>query len=145
MMPNMDPRQMEMMMKRMGIQQREIDGVQEIVIRTATKEYRFARAAVSVMTAQGTETWQIQGKPTVRDVGSSSAPTQAAPSAPPPSVPASASAPVGVGSGSASRYVPSADDVATVAQAAGCSSDKARAALEATGGDLAQAIVDLQG
>jgi nascent polypeptide-associated complex subunit alpha len=145
MMPNMDPRQMAIMMKRMGISQRDIDGVQSIVIRTATKEYRFTRAHVSVMTAQGTETWQIQGKPTVHDVApagthATSGPTTAPATAPTmtPGVPTTAPPP-------APLYSPTSDDIQTVMDAAGCSRDKAVAALKATGGDLAQAIVDLEG
>lgn len=62
----MDPRQMSMMMKKLGINVDEIDGVQEIVIKTADKDYVFTDATVSVMKAQGTETWQISGTPEVR-------------------------------------------------------------------------------
>ncbi len=151
---NMDSRQMAMMMKRMGIQQRDIEGVQEIVIRTATKEYRFTRAAVSVMTAQGTETWQIQGKPTVRDLApgaSASGPTPArATTATTPALEADGSEESDsegtIGSTASDvAYVPSKDDIQTVVDAARVSPDKAKAALLAAKGDLAQAIVDLQG
>src|SRR3989304_4046558 len=49
----MNPRQMKQMMRRMGIEQEEIEGVEEVVIRTATKEYIFTQAQVTMMTVQG--------------------------------------------------------------------------------------------
>ncbi len=69
MIPGMggDPRQVGAMMKRLGIQMEEIDDVQEIVIRTPTKDYVFTDATVSIMKAQGSETYTINGKPTVRE------------------------------------------------------------------------------
>src|SRR5687767_11777383 len=80
MMPGIDPRQMAMMMRKMGVEMRDIEGVQEVLVRTATKEYRFRKASVSVMKAQGTETWQVQGKPEVVDraAGTAGTPGQAA-------------------------------------------------------------------
>lgn len=58
-----NPRQMAMMMKKLGIDVQDIHDVQEVVIRTATKDYVFSDATVSVMKAQGTETWQVSGSP----------------------------------------------------------------------------------
>lgn len=65
MIPGMggNPRQMAMMMKKLGIDVQDIHDVQEVVIRTAGKDYVFKDAAVSVMKAQGTETWQVSGTP----------------------------------------------------------------------------------
>ncbi len=62
----MDPRQMSMMMKKLGIDVEEIEDVQEIVIKTPDKDYVFTDASVSIMKAQGSETWQISGTPEVR-------------------------------------------------------------------------------
>jgi hypothetical protein len=45
----MDPRQMSMMMKKLGIDVRDIEGVQQVVVRTAAKDYVFDKATVSVM------------------------------------------------------------------------------------------------
>lgn len=56
---------MSQMMKKLGINVNEIDGVQKIVIQCADKDYVFTNASVSVMKAQGSETWQISGSPTV--------------------------------------------------------------------------------
>src|SRR3972149_211462 len=63
----MNPKQMKQMMKRLGIEQEEIAGVEEVVIRTATKEYVFSRAQVTMMTVQGQKTVQVVGEPLIRD------------------------------------------------------------------------------
>ncbi len=61
----MNPRQMSMMMKKLGIDVTEVDNVQEVVVRTADKDYVFTDASVTIMKAPGSETWQISGTPTV--------------------------------------------------------------------------------
>lgn len=150
MMPNMDPRQMAQMMRRMGVEMRDIPDVQEVVIRTKTKTYTFTKAAVSVMKAQGTQTWQIQGTPKesasttapggVAQTGSGSSTAPTAPTAPavaPSSATATAIPATHV------AYTPTPEDIATVAEAAGVSGEVAKSALEKTKGDLAQAILDL--
>ncbi len=63
----MDPRQVNMMMRKLGIQVQDLEGVQEIVIKTATADYIFDDATVSVMKAQGTETYQISGTPRIEE------------------------------------------------------------------------------
>jgi nascent polypeptide-associated complex subunit alpha len=66
MMPGrMNPRQMNQMMKRLGINIKEIENVEEIIIRTDTKEYIFDEAEVTIMDAQGSKTYQISGKPRI--------------------------------------------------------------------------------
>ncbi len=62
----MNPRQMKAMMKKMGISSEEIDEVEEIVIRTKTKELVFHNATVTAMSVQGQKTFQITGEPEVR-------------------------------------------------------------------------------
>lgn len=133
MMPGMDPRQMAMMMKRMGIETSDLAGVEEVLIRTRDAEYRFRKAAVSVIRAQGSETWQIVGKPekVPRGAATATSATPDPPAASPPAAPAPAAA------------IPiSADDVRLVMEQTGRSEADARAALAATG-DLAEAIVRL--
>ena len=67
MMPGrINPRQLNQMMKRMGINVKNIDNVKKVVIQTDTKEYVFENADVSVMEAQGQKTWQIIGEPVVK-------------------------------------------------------------------------------
>ncbi len=63
----MNPRQMNQLMKRFGIDVKEIPNVEKVIIQTDTKEYTFEDAEVTVMKAQGTRTYQIAGTPTVRD------------------------------------------------------------------------------
>jgi nascent polypeptide-associated complex subunit alpha len=114
----MNPRQMKQMMKRMGIEAEELDDVEEVVIRTATKEYLFTKASVTMMTVQGQKTVQVVGEPLIRDRAGAT-PTPAA------------------------KVVISEEDVALVAEKAGVSEDEARAALEAADGEPAEAIIRL--
>jgi len=134
----MDPRQMSMMMKKLGIDVRDIEGVQEVVVRTAAKDYVFDKASVSVMKAQGVETWQVSGKP--RIVEKSASPSAGSAGAPKgssmqPSAPAHGPA--------AEAYEPTSDDIALVAKETGKGLAESKAALVATKGDLAEAILRL--
>jgi len=66
MMPGrMNPRQMNQMMKRFGINVKEIENVQKVIIQTDTKDYIFDDADVTMMDAQGQKTFQIIGKPRI--------------------------------------------------------------------------------
>lgn len=114
-----NPRQMRQAMKRLGIEQEEIDGVEEVVIRTAAKEYIIRDANVTAMTAQGQKIWTVVGEPIVRDRADAK---KAEPSA-------------GV-------QIPD-EDVALVAEKAGVSEAEARKALEEAGGEPAEAIIRL--
>ena len=58
----MNPRQMNQMMKRLGISVKEIENVKKVTIQTDTKEYIFDDAEVTIMDAQGQKTYQITGK-----------------------------------------------------------------------------------
>jgi nascent polypeptide-associated complex subunit alpha len=108
-----DPRQMNQMMKRMGIDIKEIPDVQEVIIRTPTQEYVFSRPDVSIMTAQGQRTFQVVGQPTIQ--------TRQA------------------------QLEIKEEDVQLVSEQTGKSMEEARGALEATKGDIAEAILRLQG
>ncbi len=114
-----NPRQMRQAMKRLGIEQEEIDGVEEVVIRTATKEFVIRDPNVTAMTAQGQKIWTVVGEPIVRDRADAkkSEPSKA------PAIPD--------------------EDVALVAEKAGVSEEEARKALEACGGEPAEAIIRL--
>jgi len=103
------PKKMKQMMKQMGINIEEIEGVEEVTIRTKDREIFFLDASVTVMDAQGNRSYQVVGTPQERDRQVS---------------------------------IPDADVELVVAQT-GCSSDEARAALEESSGDLAEAIVKL--
>ncbi len=61
----MNPRQMNQMMKRLGINIKEIENVEQIIIRTDKKEYIFDTAEVTIMETQGQKTYQISGNPRI--------------------------------------------------------------------------------
>ncbi|MFO1535970.1 MAG: nascent polypeptide-associated complex protein [Thermoplasmatota archaeon] len=132
-MNGMDGRQVAMMMRKMGIEVSDVDDVREVVVRTREREYRFSNPTVSVMKAHGNETWQVQGKPKVTELAPqpkgahAQAATPAAPAAPVPA------APVAIPDG----------DVRMVMEQTGKDHATAKQALEATGGDIAEAIVRL--
>jgi len=66
MMPgNMNPRQLNQMMRRFGINVKEIENVKKVTIQTDTKEYVFENPDVTMMDAQGQTTYQIIGKPKI--------------------------------------------------------------------------------
>ena len=110
-----NPKQMKAMMKRMGIAQEEISDVQEIIIRTRTKELVFTNAAVTAMTVQGQKTYQIVGEPKERPR------TTDAPAAEEKGVPE--------------------EDVQLVMDQTGCTKTEAKKALEECDGAPAEAIL----
>lgn len=128
----MNPRDMRRMMKQFGIDLKEIPDVEEVVVRTKSKDYVIRPAEVSIMTAQGQKTWQIVGEATERV--RTSTPAGAA------ATPAAASAPAG---GAPPAPLFSDADVELVVQNTGATPEKARRALEASKGEVADAIVRL--
>ncbi len=112
-----NPRQLKAAMKRMGIETENLEGVEEVVIRTATKEYVFKSAEVSAMTVQGQKTWQIVGEPMVMNR----------------KVEGTAPEKVGI----------SEEDVDLVAEKTGATKAAARKALEDADGEPAEAIIRL--
>ncbi len=63
----MNQRQMNQMMRRLGINVKNIENVEKVIIQTDSKEYIFDDAEVTVMEAQGQKTFQISGKPVIKD------------------------------------------------------------------------------
>jgi len=104
------------MMQKMGMKLDEIDGVTEVVIRTPTREIVIEEPVVTSIVVQGQRMYQVAG-------GSAH---ERAPStvAAEPEVPEK--------------------DAKLVAEQTGRTLDEAKAALKETGGDLAQAILQLQ-
>ena len=113
----MNPKQMKAMMKRMGITQEDIEDVEEVVIKTRSKEIFFKDAAVTSMTVQGQKTFQIVGTPQERARKKEDKPE---------------------GEGG----IPE-DDVKLVMSQTGCTASEARKALEATDGAPAEAILKI--
>lgn len=66
MMPGrINPKQMNQMMRKLGISVKEIENVEKVIIQTNTKEYVFDGAEVTIMDAQGQKTYQIVGNPRI--------------------------------------------------------------------------------
>jgi nascent polypeptide-associated complex subunit alpha len=61
-----NPKMMKQAMKRMGIQQNELEGVQEVIIRFSDKELVIKPASVSKVNAMGGVSWQVEGQATER-------------------------------------------------------------------------------
>ncbi|HIH01958.1 TPA: nascent polypeptide-associated complex protein [Thermoplasmata archaeon] len=112
----MNPKQMQAAMRRMGIAQEEMKDVEEVVIRTRSKEIFFKDAAVTKVTMQGQTTFQILGTPEERERGSGAAAEEGG--------------------------VPE-EDVQLVMSQTGCSAKEARQALEESDGAPAEAILKI--
>ncbi len=131
MMPGgMDPRKMKALMKQMGIEQEELRGVTEVIIKTRTKDLVFWEPQVVEVRAQGNRSYQVTGTPEERPPGS--APAQGAPSA----------------RGKTEERPPAPsefpeDDVRLVMEQASCGRDRAIAALRTSDGSPAEAILSL--
>jgi len=119
-------RQMEMMMRRMGMTTEELHGVEEVIVRLRDKEHVFRQPEVTILTVQGVRTYQVVGTPEVRaKTASAPAATGSAPSAP--------ALPSG----------PPEEDIQLVVEQAGVSREEAIDALDATDGAPAEAILKI--
>ncbi|MDK2891859.1 nascent polypeptide-associated complex protein [Methanohalophilus sp.] len=68
MIPNMggrgmNPKKLKQMMKQMGINVDELSDVEQVIIRLPDREIVFNDANVTIMNAQGVDTYQIVGTP----------------------------------------------------------------------------------
>lgn len=106
-------RQMKQAMKKMGIKQTTVDGVTEVVIRTKDKEIVIRNAEVVCVEMSGTRSYQVSGDETE----------------------------LAIGSDGTARVAFPEEDVNLVMSQAGCDREKAIAALEATDGQPAEAII----
>ena len=69
MMPGrMNPRQMNQMMKRLGINIKEIQNVKKVIIQTETTEYIINDPEVTIMDSQGQKTYQVTGKAQIKQL-----------------------------------------------------------------------------
>ena len=119
-------RQMQMMMRRLGMTTEELAGVEEVIVRTKDQEHVFKDAEVTILTVQGVRTYQVVGNPEIRPRTAGATAGAVASSAPPP-------APSG----------PPEEDVQLVMEQAGVDRDEALRALAAAGGEPAEAILKL--
>ena len=112
----MNPKQMQAMMKRMGIQQEEMPDVEEVVIRTRTKEIVIKDVQVTAVTVQGQKTYQVVGTPQERERKREEAEEEGG--------------------------IPD-EDIKLVMSQTGCTAAEARKALEETDGSPAEAILKM--
>jgi len=111
----MNPKQMKTMMKRMGIRMDEIDA-EEVIIRCSDKEIVITNPNVAKIVMQGQASFQITGNEETREIQEEEVAIEI-----------------------------DEDDVTMVAEQTGASEEEARAALEKTGGDIAEAIMNIKG
>ena len=112
-----NPREARRMMQRMGMSMDQVGDVQEVIIRTASKEIVIKEPEVSTIEVQGQKMFQVAGGQI----------SERAPERKAEAKPAAAE-----------------EDVRLVADQTGKSVEEARKALEESGGDLAKAILLLQ-
>lgn len=70
MIPGMNPRQMKQAMKKMGMQQDDIEAT-EVIIRTGNSEIVFSNPSVAKVKMMGQESFQISGEYEERELDSS--------------------------------------------------------------------------
>lgn len=112
----MNPRDAKRMMQRMGMNMDAVEDVQEVIIRTPTKEIVIEEPEVAIVNMQGQKIFQVAGGKV----------TERAPER------------------RAAGLTVSEEDVSLVAAQTGKSVDAARKALVECEGDLAKAILLLQ-
>jgi nascent polypeptide-associated complex subunit alpha len=130
MMPKMDSKQMAKIMQQMGIRTEEIDAERVVIEKTAASgggRLVVENPSVTLIDAKGQKSFQVSGA--VREEeGKSSSEKEAASTS-------------GEEKGLEEREE---DDASVVASQAGVSKEEAQAALDAAGGDIAEAIVSLE-
>lgn len=110
MMPRgMNPKQMNQMMRKLGINVKDIKNVEKVIIITDEKEYVFNQAEVTIMNAQGQKTYQVVGNPTIHQ---------------------------------RKEEIPQ-QDIDLIVEQTGKTAQEAKEALEASNGDIAEAIMKL--
>lgn len=110
-MPNVNPRQMQQMMRKMGIQQEDIDA-EEVIIKCSDKKIVIKNPSVQKVNMMGQKNYQISGEEHVESLDSED-----------------------------SAIEISEDDIKTVMEQTNSSEEDARQALEDTEGNIAEAIL----
>ncbi len=117
----MNPREQKRLMQRMGMNMDNVQDVQQVIIRTASKDIVIDEPEVAILQVQGQKMYQVIGGQV----------SEQAPS-------------TRLGAAAPAKPSFSEEDVQLVADQTGKSLDKAREALEESGGDLTKAILLLQ-
>ena len=111
-----NPREARRMMQRMGLNMDAISDVEQVIIKTSSKEVTIEKPEVSILEMQGQKIFQITGGKISEKVAEGKETAVAIPE----------------------------EDARLVADQTGKSIEEARKALEECGGDLAKAILLLQ-
>ncbi|MFW9980388.1 MAG: nascent polypeptide-associated complex protein [Candidatus Thorarchaeota archaeon] len=120
----LSPKQMARMMKKMGIEQSDLKGVKEVIIRFEDKEWLISNPQVGVVKQAGSESYQISGTKTQRPLTKGVSPEEVVESEPEIEIPI--------------------EDAALVAGQTGVDIETATQALRESKGDLAAAILKLR-
>jgi nascent polypeptide-associated complex subunit alpha len=112
----MNPREAKRMMQRMGMNMNSVPDVEQVIIKTSSKEITIEQPEVAILEMQGQKIFQIAGGKV----------TEKAPER------------------EVAKFAVSEEDVKLVADQTGKGIDEARKALEECEGDLAKAILLLQ-
>jgi nascent polypeptide-associated complex subunit alpha len=113
----MNPREQKRMMQRMGMNMDNVDDVNQVIIRTASKDIVIDEPEVAILQVQGQKMYQVIGGQV------------------------SEQAPGKLASLTPAKPVFTDEDVQLVADQTGKSLEKAKDALEECNGDLAKAIL----
>ena len=109
MLPGLDPKKMQAIMKQMGMSQEEIPA-NRVIIETDEKNIIITDPSVMKVKMQGTTNFQISGDITEEVIKEENS---------------------------------AEEDIEMIMEKTGCDKDKAKAALEKSGGDLTEAILSL--
>jgi nascent polypeptide-associated complex subunit alpha len=112
----MNPREAKRMMQRMGMNMDAVQDVEQVIIRTSSKDIIIEQPEVAILQVQGQKMFQVVGGKVTEKLSERKAPALAV----------------------------SEEDVKLVADQTGKSIEEARKALEECEGDLAKAILLLQ-
>lgn|SRR3972149_565521 len=112
----MNPREAKRMMQRMGMNMDSVPDVEQVIIKTSSKEITIEQPEVAILEMQGQKIFQVAGGKVTEKVSEREA----------------------------AKFSVSEEDVKLVADQTGKSIDEARKALEECEGDLAKAILLLQ-
>lgn len=104
-------------MRQMGMRMEELDGVEEVIFRLADKELVVESPSVTALEVQGQKVFQVTGKRVVER------PLAATPAA----------------------LEPNPEDVQLLVAQTGASAEEAKRALQEAKGNLAEALLTLQG
>ncbi|MGD0587823.1 MAG: nascent polypeptide-associated complex protein [Thermoplasmata archaeon] len=121
-----NPKQMQLMMRRLGMSTEDVPDVEEVIVRTKTKDHVFRSPEVTIMTIQGTRTYQVVGNPEIRPRTAGALPAS---TSPPPAT--ATAAPSG----------PPEEDIRLVMEQANVSREEAIEALFQAKGAPAEAIL----